>query len=615
MAIYYLEIDDEITSAAARIRDSSDDRIALVLSGGARVATSRINFRLLAGEARRRNKRLAIIAADPSVQSVARSADLPVYTSVGDYERAEAALSRGVAGRSSVEVTDALDGPALTAGSTVGAGQAGRGGVTRVPAGQSVSGPRRGQGLISRSSALVVAVLVVILVAAGGFFLYPSATVTVTLHGEPLGPMTLNITVDPSVSAADDQTGTVPGLSKSFPVEASGTFNATGQNVVETAATGTVTFSSNNTYLAVPILAGTQVTTASGIAFVTASTVTVPTATVSGQRITPGTREVAVTAVDKGLSGNVAAGTIINVPPSLASALVGVHPVTNKNPTTGGTHSVTPQVQQSDIDGAEASILAQMTTDFKDALVAPGAVPSGYTLFTASARLGVATCSPDAAGLLNQDVASFQLDCQADGTATLTDMATVRSLAGRRIQATVRTGYTLVENSITTSVGVSIGGRPAVVVPVTVRAEQVPIVDVNQLRGLVLGKSVADARSLLSQYGQVDIAVSPGWASTMPSFDFRIDILIVIPSAQPSTGASPSAGSSPTEGPVVPTATLPPATPVAPSSAVPSPSGPVPASPTTGVTESPSAGSSASPSTAPSGAPSAVPTPVPSPSA
>ena len=61
MAIYFLDVDDEVTSAAARIRDSSDNRIALVLAGGSRVATSRINFRLLAREARQRHKRLAII--------------------------------------------------------------------------------------------------------------------------------------------------------------------------------------------------------------------------------------------------------------------------------------------------------------------------------------------------------------------------------------------------------------------------------------------------------------------------------------------------------------------------------------------------------------------------
>ena len=108
MAIYYLDIDDEITSAAARLRDSSDSRIALVLSAGSRVATSRINFLLLAREAKRRHKRLAIIAADPTVQSIARSAELPVYASVGEYEAAERAVASGTYGHSNQAVSQAF---------------------------------------------------------------------------------------------------------------------------------------------------------------------------------------------------------------------------------------------------------------------------------------------------------------------------------------------------------------------------------------------------------------------------------------------------------------------------------------------------------------------------
>ena len=51
MAIVYLDIDDEITTAAARIRTATDLDVALVLPAGSRIATSRINFRLLAREA------------------------------------------------------------------------------------------------------------------------------------------------------------------------------------------------------------------------------------------------------------------------------------------------------------------------------------------------------------------------------------------------------------------------------------------------------------------------------------------------------------------------------------------------------------------------------------
>jgi hypothetical protein len=604
MSIYYLDIDDEITSAAARIRDSSDSRIALVLSGGARVATSRINFRLLAREARHRNKRLAIITADPSVQSVARSAELPVYPTVGDYERAEAAFARGIEGRSAPEVSDALDQLALTVGASGGAAQAGRTGATRVPIGPSGSGAATGRRRTFRLLAVGIAALAVVVAVACFFFFYPSATVTLTLREDPLGPMTVSVTVDPSVSAANDQTGTVPGVSKSFLVEASGTFDATGQNVVETAATGAVTFSSMDTGRKWAIPSGTQVSTANGTAFVTTAAAVVPAAVFSTS--TRGVVNAPIAAVNKGLGGNVAANTIVNMPNISGNGLLSV---SNASATTGGTHTVTPQVQQSDIDAAQASLLAQLAGDFNEAVKAPGAVPSGSTLFLDSAQLGPATCSPDPAGLLGQDVASFQIDCRASGTATVVDMTTVRSLAERRAIAAVRTGDSLLDNSIDTSIGVPTAQGPTVVVPVTVRGAQVQTVDLNQLRSSILGKSVADARTLLSRYGQVDIVVSPAWASTMPSFNFRIDFRLVVPPAQPSAASSSSTSPGSTKGTVVPPATIPGSTPAAVS-----PSGSAPATPTPGLTELPSVGASASPSTARSDTASAAPSPSPLPS-
>ena len=76
--IIYLDIDDEITSAATRIRDAKDARVALVLPAGSRVATSRINFRLLAREAQSRRRQLSIVAPEGSARSLAASAGLPV---------------------------------------------------------------------------------------------------------------------------------------------------------------------------------------------------------------------------------------------------------------------------------------------------------------------------------------------------------------------------------------------------------------------------------------------------------------------------------------------------------------------------------------------------------
>ena len=604
MAIYYLDIDDEITSAAARIRDSSDSRIALVLSGGSRVATSRINFRLLSREAKKRSKRLAIIAADPSIQSVARSAELPVYASVGEYERSEAAMAGGPGGRHPDAVKDALDELALTVAPGIAAAAsampAPKGGVVRVQNGRAVGEPMARRKGVPRAVVGGVAVLVVAAIAAAGFFFYPSANVVLTLRQEAIGPITMSVTVDPSVSAVNDQTGTVPGVSKAFPLKASGTFEATGQAIIETAAAGTVTFTSYNTYLAVPVLSGTQVSTSSNVAFVTTTTVTVPRATISGTSISPGTANVGVTAVAKGLSGNVKAGTIIYLPNQLASALVptsGTHPVTNKAATTGGTHTVSAQIQQSDLDAAMGTLHTQMDTNFQAAMKAPGAISSGSTLFAESAQLGASTCTPDPTGLAGQQVTTFQLDCVATGTAIVADMTAVRDLATRRISGHVTEGYSLVNGSVTTKAGTAVVHGTTLVVPMTVQAGQVRTVDVDKLRAGIQGKSLTDAKTFLSQYGQAQITLSPDWMSTVPSFDFRIDIKVVDGSAQPgssSTGLPSGTGPKSSSATGVPSATPSPPTPTGTPSDTSSPGD------TSAPTDTPAPTDTSSPSPSPS---------------
>ena len=608
MAIYFLDVDDEITSAAARIRDSSDSRIALVLSGGSRVATSRINFRLLAREARQRNKRLAIITADPSVQSVARSAELPVYATVGDYERSEATLARGAGVASHPDTTDALDELAMTVGPrpTVRAGGAG---ATRIAGAQPPSSSSGLRLRISRPLVVGAALLVVVLVAAAGFFFYPSATVILTLRQDALGPVTVNVSIDPNIAAANDLAGTVPGLTKAFPVTASDTFQATGQNVVDTPATGTATFASINTIQSVPVIAGTRVTTPGGIAFTTMATVSVPKATVSGSTITRGAADVAIQAVTSGPAGNVSGGAITRVASDLSAFGVAV---TNKAPTTGGAHTVTPKVQQSDIDAAEKVLLAALDANFQAALQEPAAVPSGSSLFAETAHLGVAVCSPDPAGLVNEEVDSFQLDCQATGTATMADMSTVVALAERRARASVRSGYSLVASSLTSKVGATTSQGATLAVPVTVQAVQVPNLDAGKLKSEVLGKSVDQARSILSKYGRVEISNSPDWASSLPSFDFRVDLELVVPTLEPSAGPSSAASPETTERPtVVPRTAVPTPNPPSPPASI-SPSGSTGPSttPSPSTSPPPSASPSPSPSSTPTAAPTASPTPT-----
>ncbi|HET9082951.1 MAG TPA: baseplate J/gp47 family protein [Candidatus Limnocylindrales bacterium] len=87
--ILYLDSDDEITTAANRVRAADATRVAIVLPFGSRVATSRINFRLLSRDATLNGKRLSVVAGDAATRALAASAGLPVFSTVNEYETSE----------------------------------------------------------------------------------------------------------------------------------------------------------------------------------------------------------------------------------------------------------------------------------------------------------------------------------------------------------------------------------------------------------------------------------------------------------------------------------------------------------------------------------------------
>ncbi len=142
--VIYLDIDDEITSAAARIRTVEGRRAAVVLPHGSRVATSRINFRLLARDALTHEKRLSIIANDAATRALAASAGLPVFSSVGEYEdslgpgaAADALSAEAIASPETPRATEA----AQAAAAAALAGETARTTITPPPAARPPEAP------------------------------------------------------------------------------------------------------------------------------------------------------------------------------------------------------------------------------------------------------------------------------------------------------------------------------------------------------------------------------------------------------------------------------------------------------------------------------------------
>lgn len=582
--ILYLDIDDEITSAAARVRAVPSGRVAVVLPYGSRVATSRINFRLLARDALTHEKRLSVIASDSATRALAASAGLPVFASVQEYEtsleptrdverdvaqaapasaaavrkakRSAAAAAAAGAGAAPDRIgteTARLETPAGAAPVVVAAaaGATAAGSASAPPDVPATASPsdltRRPEVTVTGSGgggrrtpiAVVLAVLALALLVGvvGAYLFLPSATIVVTPKTETILPIHLTVVADPSTTEPDASAPSVPAETLSVDVTTADTFPATGKRVEEATATGTVRFLNKDFTSSNTIPAGSIVSASGSIRFRTNKSVTVGAASLVGLQIVPKTASVGVTAVKPGPEGNLEPNTILTIPKGESPLTLSV---TNPDATTGGTRETFPKVTQGDVDAALAALDVALQTDFEDQVADPALAPAGTTVFPETASLGEATRSVDPATLVGTEVATFELSLSATGTVIAVDDAPVASIAETRLRESVAGGSQLVEDSIEVTVGAGVVVGDQVSFPVTAGATQVAVLDPVALKAQVLGKTPEEATAILAPYGTADISLSPDWVTTIPTFENRVDLTVADTGPPEAPGASAS---------------------------------------------------------------------------
>ncbi|MFL5680857.1 MAG: baseplate J/gp47 family protein [Chloroflexota bacterium] len=572
-SVVYIDVDDEITSAAARIRGSDDGPVALVVPHGSRVATSRINFRLLAREAQSRGRRLSIVAGDGATRALAASAGLPVFRSVGEYERS---IDGGdTAADDAVDVLAPASRPApMRAASTEQAppppppSRRARTAAAAVPLAPAVAAAPSGAAAASahapttvvavprgtsalhvppfvRENRLAIAAaaiaLGVVVLGLAAFFLLPSASIALTPREEPIAPVSITIRADPDATTSDIAAAVVPGRRLSFDLAASDTFPVKGVRVEETKATGRVTFRSKDYLRENRIPAGSIVSTSASVKFRTTATVIVPRAVIVGFSIVPGQASVGIEAVEPGTDGNVEPNAITVVPAGEDPVFLDVR---NREPTTGGKHDEFPRVDQADVDAAVAQLTKQLEGDFETLIADPARIPAGTTVFPDTRSLGDVRPTTDPTTLIGEEVPTFELDLQSTGTVVAVDETAVKSLAASRLQEGVGAGHRVVDGSVNVDVGDGRVDGDVVTFPVTATGRRVQVVDPAQVAARIKGRPIDEARSILQEYGDVKIGVWPDWVSSIPTIDARID-LRVTPSAAAPTGASPAPSPSP----------------------------------------------------------------------
>jgi hypothetical protein len=582
--VIYLDIDDEITSAASRIRTAEGSRVAVVLPNGSRVATSRINFRLLARDAQTNGKQLSVVSGDAATRALAASAGLPVFASVSEYETTQegdgepetapvpeadddAGGGAPVRPRRRRPKQPAADAPAQTPlfaddTSATAAVVAPPRPLVRtpfaVPAERVVadtSSPERrtaasfdrptfggrflrlGVGRVPLAVGSVVVALALLVGGVGAYLLLPTATAVISPRETTIGPIPLRITASTAATAPDVAAKVVPAVEKILPVDAGQRFPATGERVEETEATGTVRFRNKDFTRSNSIPRGSIVSTAAGVRFRTDRAITVPRAELVGLQIFPASATVDVTAVDAGPEGNVEPNTILTIPRGEDPLTLDV---TNPDATTGGAREEFPRITQEDVDAAVAALTTALDATFRDQLDDPALVGDGTTVFPDTATLGPPTFDVDLATLVGQEVDGFDLSASAQGTVLAVDEAPVQAVAEGNIDASVEPGYQLVEGSSVIDPEPAVVENGVVTFPVVVTARQVLGIDPAAIEAEILGKPLAEARTILARYGTVQLSVWPDWVGTVPTFDVRVEVRSATPITVETPGNSPA---------------------------------------------------------------------------
>ena len=540
MAILFLELEDEITTAVGRLRAASERTVALVLPAGSRIASSRINFRLLAREAEGMGTQLAIVSPEATARALASAAGLPTFGTVDRYESAMAggveAAAGEVDGGAGPPASSAAGGSESGAASGAAASTAGAAGMGGPPALPVIHGRRRFALPSVPGSAVIAALGILVLFGAGtaaaAYFLLPEARITVTPRVEAFGPLVFEVTADPAAPTGDPAAGIVPATWLETTVEAQDTFAATGVKVDETKATGRVRFSNRDIDATQSIPAGSTVKTNSGVAFVTEAAVTVPRARVeqdpNGELIlVPGTANVDVSAAKAGTAGNVAGGTITVVPSGYNANLL---KVTNPNATSGGTHVETKVVRQSDYDAAVEALSGQLETSFGEWLDTTVSESQALVL-PASAVLDGAEFATTAEDLVGNEVDSFDLAAQAAGRVLSVDPALLESAGGARFRSgEVPAGYVLIESSVRVRYTQVESDDPALPrFELTADGRGYRQLDAAALEQAVLGKPLDEARTILEPYGEPAITLAPDWFGTIPQLDWRVTVDVALP--------------------------------------------------------------------------------------
>ena len=528
-SVIYLEADDEVTSVVRRLRATDPGPVIVVAPGRSRAMSSVVALRLL-GRAAEADEREVRVVGDVLTRSLAAEARLPAFGTLEEARRAEGTTGAASDARHAEirvvrgPVTDETA-PTMAAAPPAAAASVADEELTRPvpvarPAPPRAVRPRRATaGRLPLAAFGAIAAVLIGAVAAGATFL-PAATVTIAPRTVDVGPVPYTVIIDDPERIEGTATATAEVV-------------ATGTYPIQELATGSVVLF-NWTFFPVDVPAGTFVA-AGEQAFATQAEVTVPRGRLTGQgTIAAGDVEVAVVAAAAGPAANVPAEAINVVVDQNVDAQLRGFPenpqprVLNPAPTTGGIDTTGPEITQADVDAALEALRADLAAKIADA----AAEQEG--------RIAVADPAADPVvegldGLVGtRDSERAEISAAQPWSIAVVDEADVteRGIAMLLADASaLPDGHELLRDSPLVTVGEPTLDGDALRVEVTATARAAAAVSAADVRASARGRSADEAEAALAALGDAQVDLWPGWVTTVPDMDWRVDVQVVDPDA------------------------------------------------------------------------------------
>jgi len=374
--------------------------------------------------------------------------------------------------------------------------------------------------VIAVSGVLVLFLLIAL------FLKLPKANVQLWPKTEVL-EYTQKVTIDKTAGSIDLDNNIIPALYLEEEKSGSQEFPATANATNEGKATGTITiYNKADPTEPFTLKSGTHFLSDSGKYFITLQKVVIPAGKKSGGKVTPGSLDVKVQAVEGGDSYNIGASKFVAPKLSGTAYYYSIY-AESKKAMTGGFASKSKKVSEDDIQQAKTTLVKQLTTEASDTIKSK--ISAEYILLDSA--VGSETISAQSETKAGVTAENFKYNADVKAKALIFKKADLEKIAKEYIISQLTDEQSMIESSLNMSyVADSINmddGKGTVNVTFSVKAYDK--VDNGSIIPLLKGKNGSQISDVINsnlgeEISKVKVNFWPFWVTKAPQNQKAIKI-------------------------------------------------------------------------------------------